>query len=147
MIGLTNKGAIVCLSICLGLVLFGVSTALTNFNRLVDPRHPLQLLEWQRENGQRELSLLGENLSFQLDRSLPDRLARQAREQVRPVMYEVRGYTATLKDALSAGQWPEQVTRAVQAARSLLLEFRERLQWWLDRYCLPKVTKTTVAGG
>lgn len=134
MIDVTNKLAVACLGVFLGLVLFGVSVSLTHFNRLVDPRHPLHMLEWQTEQEQRGVSLLGEKLSLRFDWERARRLARQAGEEARPVMYEVQGHAETLKHEISAGHWPEKAASAAQKARSLLLETWGRLKGWMDEH-------------
>jgi|GEM_PF-1434522 len=134
MIGPTNKAVMACLGIFLGLILFGVSVSLTHFNRLVDPRHPLQLLERQTEEEQRGISLWGEKLSLQFDWALPGRLAQQAGDKAQPVMYDLRGHIDALKHEISAGHWPEKAVSAAQEARSLLPETWGRLKGWLDDY-------------
>ncbi len=132
MIGLTNKLAVACLGIFLGLIFFGVSVSLTHFNRLVDPRHPLQMLEWQtEEQGQRGISLLGEKLSLRFDWEQAHRLVRQAGDKAQPVMYELRGHTDALKHEISAGHWPEKGLSAAQEARQLMLDYMERIKRWL----------------
>ena len=131
MTGLTNKAVIASLGVFLGLVIFGISVSLTHFNRLVDPQHPLQLLEWRLEEEQLSVRLLGENLLFQVDREQPGHLVQQMREKAKPVMYEIRGWTVAVKHEISANNWPEKVVSAVQEARHITLDTLNQFKKWL----------------
>lgn len=131
MTGLTNKAVIASLGVFLGLVLFGVNVSLTHFNRLVDPQHPLQMLEWRLEKEQLGIRLLGENLLFQVDREQPGLLAQQVGEKAKPVMYEIHGWTAAVKHEISVQDWPEKAVSAAQEARHIILDTLNQFKKWL----------------
>ncbi|MFA7467460.1 MAG: hypothetical protein WCY82_04235 [Desulfotomaculaceae bacterium] len=131
MADLTNKVIIASLGVFIGLVLFGVSVSLTHFNRLVDPQHPLHLLEWQLEKEQPGIRLLGENLHFRVDREQTGQLAQQLGEKAKPVMYEINGWTAVVKQEISTNNWLEKAVNAAQEARHITLETLNQFKKWL----------------
>ena len=131
MTGLTNKAVIASLGVFIGLVVFGVSVSLTHFNRLVDPQHPLQLLEWQLEKEQPGFRLLGENLLFQIDKEHLGQLAQRMGEKAEPVLSEIRALNGTVQHEISAGDWPEKVISAAQEAGYIILDILNQFKKWL----------------
>ncbi|HBX24142.1 MAG TPA: hypothetical protein DEF34_11015 [Desulfotomaculum sp.] len=131
MTSLTNKAVIASLGVFFGLVIFGVSVSLTHFNRLVDPQHPLQLLEWQLQKEQLGLRLLGENLLFHIDREHLSQLAQQMGDQAKPVMYEISELTGAVKHEVSASNWPEKAISAAHEAGYIMLDILNKFKQWL----------------
>jgi len=131
MTGLTNKAVIASLGVFIGLVVFGVSVSLTHFNRLVDPQHPLQLLEWQLEKEQLGFRLLGENLLFQIDKEHLGQLAQRMGEKAEPVLSEIRALNGTVQHEISAGDWPDKVISAAQEAGYIILDILNQFKKWL----------------
>ncbi len=83
---ITSKSMLVIMGICIGLIFFGINTALINFNRLVIPEQPLVLLNCHTAGDELEINIMGETLRLSLDSSTwlnsawPQKLGEQAGE-------------------------------------------------------------------
>lgn len=116
MTGIAGKAMLFSLGVFLGVIFFGVSVSLTHYNRLVDPEHPLKLLEWQTENGHPGIQLLGETLHLRVNRELPGQMREKAGAMIRPVIDEASGWSAAVQTEFRESGWPERINSTAREA-------------------------------
>lgn len=105
--GKVGKVMLVSTGVFLGMVFLGINISLFHFNRLVEPRNPVYLLDWRVDNNSLEIYLLGERFFFSLDNKMrfPGGVGERASNMVNRAREEAQENLAAIKSKLEKWEW------------------------------------------